>query len=128
MNTEIICSLVAGFGVALSALVSWFTARHTAKAEIKRLQAVWAHEEEAADNAALEEMISAVSLYVKNTSLPAFVAAQESVSVCRVRVAGELGQLVDELDTLVIRATPDRAAVSKKLDQVVQCKRGNKGR
>ena len=124
MKTEIICALIAVLGVALSAFVSWFTARFAAKAEIQRLQTVWTHEKEAANEEAFDTMIKSVNRYVKDTSLDAFRDAQDSVILYRSKATGQLARLVDELDPLILRGTPDRAAVTAKLEQILNCKRG----
>ena len=123
MKTEIICAIIALAGIALSGFVSWLIAKHAAKVEINRLQTVWAHEKAESADVAFEEMVVAVSRYVKDTSLQAFADAQGSVCIYRAKATGELAQLVDDLDALIIRGTPDRAAVSAKLSYIVQCKR-----
>lgn len=117
---EIILSLA---GVAISCFSSWHIAKHTAKSEIVKLQTLWAHERESANDAAFDNMVKAVNRYLKDTSLEAFVSALDSVSLCRANLTCEIAVLVDQLDPFIIRGTPDRPALSAKLQELVQYKR-----
>lgn len=117
---EIILSLA---GVVISCFSSWRIAKHTAKSEIAKLQTMWAHEKESANDAAFDNMVKAVNRYLKDTSIEAFAAALDSVSLCRARLTGDLADLVDQLDSFIVRGVPDRPALSAKLQELVQHKR-----
>ena len=56
--------IVISFGCAvISGIVAWIVAKQAAKAEIKKLQTIWAHEKETACDADFDKMVSTVSLY-----------------------------------------------------------------
>lgn len=54
---------VSAFSVLASAGVSVYISKRTAKAEIEKLKAIWAHEKEAACDSDFDAMVAAVSLY-----------------------------------------------------------------
>ena len=64
---EIIISLGCA---AISGIVAWVVAKQAAKAEIKKLQTIWAHEKETACDADFDKMVSAVSLYAISMPRP----------------------------------------------------------
>ena len=59
---------VSAFSVLASAGVSVYISKRTAKAEIEKLKAIWAHEKEAACDSDFDAMVAAVSLYAKYPS------------------------------------------------------------
>ena len=52
---------VSAFSVLASAGVSVYISKRTAKAEIEKLRAIWAHEKEAACDSDFDAMVAAVS-------------------------------------------------------------------
>ena len=110
---EIIISLGCA---AISGIVAWIVAKQAAKAEIKKLQTIWAHEKETACDADFDKMVSAVSLYAKYPSPNDFHAATDAVAVYRAKATG-----------LVERFNPNCDAISKQLNAVIECKRKANG-
>ena len=117
---EIIISLGCA---AISGIVAWIVAKQAAKAEIKKLQTIWAHEKETACDADFDKMVSAVSLYAKYPSPNDFHAATNAVGIYRAKATGEAAEKVDELSRLIVRECPNCAAVSDQLQAVIECKR-----
>lgn len=117
---EIIISLGCA---AISGIVAWVVAKQAAKAEIKKLQAIWAHEKEAACDADFDKMVSTVSLYAKYPSPNGFHDATDAVAVYRAKATGEIAVEVDKLSGLIERFTPNCDAILKQLNTVIECKR-----
>lgn len=61
---------VSAFSVLASAGVSVYISKRTAKAEIEKLKAIWAHEKEAACDSDFDAMVAAVSNYMQSIRLP----------------------------------------------------------
>lgn len=110
-------------GVALSALVSIFLARKTAKTEIEKLKAVWEHEKEAALDAEFDKMVSSVSMFAKRPSTQDFRNATNAVAVYQTKATGEMADAVDLLSGMIIRDNYDSAAILAQLDAVIEIKR-----
>lgn len=114
------CAMISGF-------VAWIVAKQAAKAEIKKLQTIWAHEKETACDADFDKMVSAVSLYAKYPSPNGFHDATDAVAVYRAKASGEMAIEVDKLSGLIERFTPNCDAISKQLNAVIECKRKANG-
>ena len=108
---------VSAFSVLASAGVSVYISKRTAKAEIEKLKAIWAHEKEAACDSDFDAMVAAVSLYAN------FQSATNAVGIYRAKATGEAAEKVDELSRLIVRECPNCAAVSDQLQAVIECKR-----
>lgn len=120
--------IVISFGcAAISSIVAWIVAKQAAKAEIKKLQTIWAHEKETACDADFDKMVSAVSLYAKYPSPNGFHDATDAVSIYRAKATGEIAVEVDKLSGLIERFTPNCDAVLKQLNTVIECKRKANG-
>lgn len=117
---EIIISLGCA---AISGIVAWVVAKQAAKAEIKKLQTIWAHEKETACDADFDAMIAAVSLYAKQPYPANLQTAASAVGVYRGKATGEMATEVDKLSQLIVRECPNCAAVSDQLQAVIMCKR-----
>lgn len=117
---EIIISLGCA---AISGIVAWIVAKQAAKAEIKKLQTIWAHEKETACDADFDKMVSAVSLYAKYPSPNDFHAATDAVAVYRAKATEEMAVEVDKLSGLIERFSPNCDAILKQLNAVIECKR-----
>ena len=111
--------------IASSAIAVW-QAKKTARSEIEKLQAVWAHERETACDADFDNMVATVSLYAKDPSPRAFIDATNAVGVYRAKAAGAVAEAVDVLSQRIIRYNPDKDAVLQQLDVVIKCKRGDR--
>nr|DAH44588.1 MAG TPA: hypothetical protein [Caudoviricetes sp.] len=105
---EIIISLGCA---AISGIVAWVVAKQAAKAEIKKLQTIWAHEKETACDADFDKMVSTVSLYAKYPSPNGFHDATDAVSIYRAKATGEIAVEVDKLSGLIERFTPNCDAI-----------------
>lgn len=121
---EIIISLGCA---AISGFVAWIVAKQAAKAEIKKLQAIWAHEKETACDADFDKMVSTVSLYAKYPSPNVFHDATDAVAVYRAKATGGIAVEVDKLSGLIERFTPNCDAILKQLNTVIECKRKANG-
>lgn len=117
---EIIISLGCA---AISGFVAWIVAKQAAKAEIKKLQAIWSHEKETACDADFDKMVSNVSLYAKYPSPNGFHGATDAVAVYRAKATGGIAVEVDKLSGLIERFSPNCDAISKQLNAVIECKR-----
>lgn len=114
------CALISGF-------VAWIVAKQAAKAEIKKLQAIWAHEKETACDADFDKMVSTASLYAKCPSPKGFEDTTNAIAIYRAKATGEMAVEVDKLSGLVERFTPNRDAVLAQLNAVLECKRKANG-
>ena len=121
---EIVISLGCA---AISGIVAWIVAKQAAKAEIKKLQAIWAHEKETACDADFDKMVSTVSLYAKYPSPNGFHDATDAVAVYRAKATGEMAVEIDKLSGLIERFTPNCDAILKRLNTVIECKRKANG-
>ena len=121
---EIIISLGCA---AISGFVAWIVAKQATKAEIKKLQAIWAHEKETAYDADFDKMVSAVSLYAKYPSPNDFHDATDAVAVYRAKAAEEMAVEVDKLSGLIERFRPNCDAILEQLKAVIECKRKANG-
>lgn len=116
--------IVISFGCAvISGIVAWIVAKQAAKAEIKKLQTIWAHEKETACDADFDKMESTVSLYAKYPSPNGFHDATDAVAVYRAKATGEIAVEVDKLSGLIERFTPNCDSILKQLNTVIECKR-----
>lgn len=121
---EIIISLGCA---AISGIVAWVVAKQAAKAEIKKLQTIWAHEKEAACDADFNKMVSAVSNYAKYPSPNGFHDATDAVAIYRAKATGGIAGEVDKLSGLIERFNPNCDAISTQLNTVIECKRKANG-
>lgn len=110
------CAMISGF-------VAWIVAKQAAKAEIKKLQTIWAHEKETACDADFDKMVSSVSLYAKYPSMKSFHDATDAVAIYRAKVTKEMAVEVDELSGLIDPFAPNCNAILKRLNAVIECKR-----
>ena len=76
---------VSAFSVLASAGVSVYISKRTAKAEIEKLRAIWAHEKEAACDSDFDAMVAAVSLYAKYPAPANFQSATNAVGIYRAK-------------------------------------------
>lgn len=123
MNINWVDIVVSAISIFASAGVSIYISKKTAKAEIEKLQAIWAHEKEIACDADFDAMIAAVSLYAKHHYPANFQTAASAVGVYRGKATGEMATEVDKLSQLIVRECPNCAAVSDQLQAVIMCKR-----
>lgn len=121
---EIIISLGCA---AISGIVAWVVAKQAAKAEIKKLQTIWAHKKETACDADFDKMVSAVSLYAKYPSPNGFHDATDSVAIYRAKATGGIAVEVDKLSGLIERFNPNCDEILKQLNTVIECKRKANG-
>ena len=121
---EIIISLGCA---AISGFVAWIVAKQATKAEIKKLQAIWAHEKETACDADFDKMVSAVSLYAKYPSPNGFHDATDAVAIYRAKATEKMAVEVDKLSGLIERFRPNCDAILEQLKAVIECKRKANG-
>lgn len=121
---EIIISLSCA---VISGIVAWIVAKQAAKAEIKKLQTIWAHEKETACDADFDKMVSAVSLYAKYPSPNGFHDATDAVAIYRAKATGGIAGEVDNLSGLIERFSPNCDEILKQLNTVIECKRKANG-
>lgn len=114
------CALISGF-------VAWIVAKQAAKAEIKKLQTIWAHEKETACDTEFDSMAAAVTLYAKWPSPKGFQDATNAVAIYRAKATGEIAVEVDKLSGLIERFSPNCDAILKQLNVVIECKRKANG-
>lgn len=119
MNTAFVaicCSVVSG-------VVSWLVARYTAKAEIERLEATWAHERSAAFESCFAEMVGAVTYFVNHCDVGSFKDAVAKVAAVRSQATGGLANAVDELSSLLTLRGGDNRRIQAALTAVIDRKR-----
>lgn len=102
-------------------------AKQAAKAEIKKLQTIWAHEKETACDADFDKMVSAVSLYAKYPSPNGFHDETDAVAIYRAKATEEMAVEVDKLSGLIERFRPNCDAILEQLKAVIECKRKANG-
>ncbi len=117
---EIIISLGCA---AISGIVAWVVAKQAAKAEIKKLQTIWAHEKETAYDAEFDEMVAAVSLLVKHPAIANFTTAISKVGAYRSKATGELAEVIDKLNDLLDRGNLNYSEIEETLNAAIECKR-----
>lgn len=117
---EIIISLGCA---AISGIVAWIVAKQAAKAEIKKLQTIWAHEKEIAYDAEFDEMVAAVSLLVKHPAIANFTTAISKVGAYRSKATGELAEVIDKLNDLLDRGNLNYSEIEETLNAAIECKR-----
>lgn len=110
------CALISGF-------VAWIVAKQAAKAEIKKLQTIWAHEKETACETEFDNMAAAVTLYAKWPSPKGFQDATNAVAIYRAKVTGEMATEVDKLSRMIVRTSPGYEIILTQLDAIIECKR-----
>lgn len=113
----------SAFGVLVSAIVSVYLAKKTAKVEIEKLKAVWGHEKESALDAEFDKMVSSVSMYAKRPSLENFRDATNAVAVYQAKATGEMADAVDLLSSMISRDSHNPSAILAQLDAVIEIKR-----
>lgn len=116
-----ICAPV--LAVLVSSGVSVYISKKTAKEEIGKLQAIWAHEKEAACDADFDTMVAAVSLFAKRPLPNSFQRAANAVAIYQAKADGDTAVEVDKLSRLIVKTDPDCAAISEQLAAVIACKR-----
>lgn len=117
---EIIISLGCA---AISGIVAWVVAKQAAKAEIKKLQTIWAHEKETAYDAEFDEMVAAVSLLVKHPAIANFTTTISKVGAYRSKATGELAEVIDKLNDLLDRGNLNYSEIEETLNAAIECKR-----
>lgn len=117
---EIIISLGCA---AISGIVAWIVAKQAAKAEIEKLQAIWAHEKETAYDTEFDEMVAAVSLLVKHPAIANFTTAISKVGAYRSKAPGELAEVIDKLNDLLDRGNLNYSEIEETLNAAIECKR-----
>lgn len=114
-------------GAAITGIVSWCVAKITAKAEIQKLRETWAHEKEMAIDAEFDNMVAAISCFVKSPSNPTLKTAIEKTALFRSKANGDLAFIVDEISSLILHQCTNYDAISQKLNAAVKIKRGETG-
>lgn len=118
--------VIESFGSAfIAGLISWCISKSTAKAEIKKLRETWEHEKETVVNAEFDNMISAVSFFIRSPSGPTGKAAIEKTALFRSKANGELAVIVDELSDMLLQQYANYGDISLKLNEAVKIKRGD---
>lgn len=121
---EIIISLGCA---AISGIVAWIVAKQAAKAEIKKLQTIWAHEKETACETEFDSMAAAVTLYAKWPSPKGFQDATNAVAIYRAKVTGEMATEVDKLNRMIVRTSSGYENILIQLDAIIERKRKANG-
>lgn len=121
---EIIISLGCA---AISGIVAWIVAKQAAKAEIKKLQTIWAHEKETACDTEFDSMAAAVTLYAKWPSPKGFQGATNAVAIYRAKATGEMATEVDKLSQMIVRTSSEYRPILTQLDAIIECKRKANG-
>ena len=115
--------ILAVAGTTASVSLAIWQAKKTAKSEIEKLQAIWAHEKETTYDAEFDEMVAAVSLFIKHPASANYNAAVSKVGSYRSKSAGELAAMVDKLDALLDRHSLNYAEIDRALTAAIECKR-----
>lgn len=117
---------VSAVGVIASGFVAVWQARRTAKLEIEKLKAVWEHEKEIAHDSDFDNMVAAVSLFVRDGSRDSFQAATKAVAIYRAKAPKELAGSVDKLSWLMTDTNTARYDVEEQLDKIISDMRGTR--
>lgn len=110
-------------GTAASVSLAIWQAKKAAKAEIEKLQTIWAHEKEIAYDAEFDEMVAAVSLLVKHPAIANFTTAISKVGAYRSKATGELAEVIDKLNNLLDRGSLNYSEIEETLNAAIECKR-----
>lgn len=110
-------------GTAASVSLAIWQAKKAAKAEIEKLQTIWAHEKETAYDAEFDEMVAAVSLLVKHPAIANFTTAISKVGAYRSKATGELAEVIDKLNDLLDRGNLNYSEIEETLNAAIECKR-----
>lgn len=123
-NPETLRSLIAFAGVLMSAIISWFISRSTAKNEIRKMKLSWEHERNTVLDQEFDQLISLVSAYIDKRSLGFDVDTTEAlqkVAVARTRETGPLAPLLDEL--YLDLQGKNLKKIDASLSAIIECKR-----
>ena len=107
VNTEIVCSIVAAAGVAVSALVSWFAARYSAEKEIKKMKMSWSREDSLSSSEEFADMCGAVAAYARCLYKDNQIEAARQIAKVRAKESGELARQLDDLYNAVKNSIPN---------------------
>lgn len=72
MNETVLCSILSAAAVLCSALIAYFTARHTAKRELEKQSAQWKREDAVRYTGELKEFSRALEAYLGRAQVPAY--------------------------------------------------------
>ena len=97
IKTQVICAIITASGTVLAAVIAFFSARYTARREIKKLKLQWTREDNLTGKKEFAEMTAAVSRYLQSGWSRHQREALESVAILQVTAHGDL---LTELSTL----------------------------
>lgn len=120
--------LTGAVSAIASGIVSWFIAKTAAKTEIKRLRETWEHEKKAAYDAEFDNMVAAISYFVRSPSNPTLKTAIERTALFRSKADGDLAVIVDEISSLLLHQCANYDTLSQKLNVAVKIKRSEASR
>ena len=126
MNFENIWKIIEPIvsGVAIPLVISFLTARLTAKSEISKLRATWNREDDVAEKAAYSDMLAAVSQYLnKPPSHRSHRPAVDKTAVFRAVAPANLAPYVDALSNALTRK--DQSGVDEALNALVRRNRNH---
>lgn len=115
--------ILAIAGTTASVSLAIWQAKKTAKSEIEKLQAIWAHEKETAYDTEFDEMAAAVSSFVKHPAPANFTVAVRKVGAYRSKATGELATQIDKLDALLERNGLNCTEIDRALTDAIEYKR-----
>lgn len=124
MPTEIICTIIAAVGTALSATISWCISRSTANKELQKLKLAWEREDLVSSDDEFAAMASAVALFVQSNRWESQGDAMKAIAAVRSKEYGEISDSLDALYLAVNKRSPEDA--DKYLAIVIEQKRESK--
>ncbi len=130
MSTEILCSLIALAGAALSALVSFFVAKFSSEREIKKMKLEWEHQDVISSDEDFSDMAVAVSRFVQAQTSKTHTEAITAITKIRAKEYGEIADSLDALYAAIGRRGvgyyPDLQRIDNLLSEILKQKRNAK--
>jgi|GEM_PF-4680228 len=115
-------------GIVVSCVVSLVVSWITARAEIKKLERAWAHEDYLDFSKAFEALVTSVRHYVSGRAETPDSSIYNA-NIARIKVSGSMAVALDELyHVLTAEKTPDRALVDSALNDAINENRNIHGK
>ena len=127
IKSQLICAIITASGTVLSAVIAFFSARYTAKREIRKMKLQWAHDDHLSDKKDFSEMTAAVSRYAQSGWSRHQREALECIAVVQVSASGDLLSELITLSNLVSSGSLDdihqQLMSVIRLNSTIDCKR-----
>ena len=121
--SEVSAAAISTIGVVLSALLAFFISKNTVKAEIKKLQITWEHEDKSSYELAFSDMLTATTLYLSDQTDENYKNAIKTLNMVRTKEEnGESASTLDMLYYLITDKDKDLIETNLQQAQIQLCK------